>query len=266
MVEAIRPLRTAKENRGLNVEVFGDFTALQIAVAIAATFASAFVRGLAGFGMAIILVPILALALTPIEAVLIINFLALFIGLSELRMFLAHAEKSAWVIGGLVLVTTAPGLIALAATPPDLARLLIALVALSAFIAILLPTREAHMPGPVTTGATGVASGLLTGFAGMPGPPVVPYYVGRKIARQVAKASMLLIFTIAAFAGLVSGYAIGELGWRLLWLAVLLFPAVLLGNWLGAKAFGKVSDTAWRSFVAFTLFAAAIAALVKLLQ
>lgn len=245
--------------------ILDEYNWAQIAVAIAATFASAFVRGLAGFGMAIILVPVLALALTPIEAVLIINFLALFIGLSELRMFLTHAEKSAWIIGGLVLLTTAPGLIVLAATPPDLARLLIALVALSAFLPILLPTREAHMPGPVTTGAAGVASGLLTGFAGMPGPPVVPYYVGRKIAREIAKASMLLIFTIAAFAGLVSGYAIGELEWRLLWMAVLLFPAVLLGNWLGALAFGKVSDVAWRSFVAFVLAAAAIAALAKLL-
>lgn len=245
--------------------ILDEYNWAQIAVAIAATFASAFVRGLAGFGMAIILVPVLALALTPIEAVLIINFLALFIGLSELRMFLTHAEKSAWIIGGLVLLTTAPGLIVLAATPPDLARLLIALVALSAFLLILLPTREAHMPGPVTTGAAGVASGLLTGFAGMPGPPVVPYYVGRKIAREIAKASMLLIFTIAAFAGLVSGYAIGELEWRLLWMAVLLFPAVLLGNWLGALAFGKVSDVAWRSFVAFVLAAAAIAALAKLL-
>lgn len=247
------------------MEVLGSYSWVQIAVAVAATFGSAFVRGLAGFGMAIILVPVLALALTPIEAVLIINFLALFIGLSELKMFITHAEKSAWIIGGLVILTTAPGLIVLASTPPDLARLLIALVALSAFFAILLPVRDPKPPGPVTTGAAGVASGLLTGFAGMPGPPVVPYYVGRRIAREIAKASMLLIFTIAAFAGLVSGYAIGELEWRLLWLAILLFPAVLIGNWLGAKAFGKVSDKVWRSFVAFTLFAAAIAAGIKLL-
>ncbi|MCK0129627.1 sulfite exporter TauE/SafE family protein [Erythrobacter sp. F6033] len=247
------------------MELLASFGWAQIAIAVIATFASAFVRGMAGFGMAILLVPILALALTPIEAVLIINFLALFIGLSELRMFLKHAEKSAWVISGLVLITTAPGLIALAATPPDIARLLIALVALSAFVLILLPTREAKMPGAATTVGAGIISGLLTGFAGMPGPPVVPYYVGRKIAREIAKASMLAIFTVAAFAGLASGYAIGELELRLLWLALLLFPAVLLGNWLGSFAFGKVSDTVWRSFVAFVLAAAALAALVKLL-
>ena len=248
------------------MELLAGYSALQIVVAVLATFASAFVRGLAGFGMAILLVPVLALALSPVEAVLIINFLALFIGASELRMFLAHAEKSAWIIGGLVLLATAPGLMVLAATPPDIARLLIAIVALSAFALVLLPTRSPEVPGPLVTGAAGITSGLLTGFAGMPGPPVVPYYVGRQIPRQVAKASMLLIFTLAALAGLGSGAAIGLLQWHLLWLALMLFPVVLLGNWLGSKAFGKVSDTVWRGFTGFVLGAAALAALVKLLN
>lgn len=248
------------------MEFLAGFTALQIGVAVATAFAAAFVRGLAGFGLAIILVPVLALALTPVEAVLVTNFVALFIGLSEIRRIVRDAEKSALAIGGLVVLTTAPGLILLAATPPDLARFLIALVALSAFAAILLPTRAATVPGKLTTITTGAVTGLLTGFAGMPGPPVVPYYVGRHIPRHTAKASMLLIFTIAALAGLGSGMAIGELRWDQLWLGLLLFPAVLIGNWLGGQAFGKVSDRAWRSFVAFTLFAAAAAALVKLLD
>jgi uncharacterized membrane protein YfcA len=155
-------------------------------------------------------------------------------------------------------------MILLAATPNDVARLMIALVALSAFVAILFPVRDAAQPGAAATGAVGVISGLLTGFAGMPGPPVVPYYVGRRIPREVAKASMLLIFTLAALAGIGSGLAIGALEWRLLGLAVLLFPTVLIGNWLGVKAFGRISDTAWRSFVGLTLGAAALAALVKL--
>ncbi|WP_128891327.1 sulfite exporter TauE/SafE family protein [Erythrobacter sp. HKB08] len=248
------------------MEILAGFTAVQIAAALAATFVSAFVRGLAGFGMAILLVPILALALSPVEAVLVTNVLALMIGLSEIRTILREAEKSALVIGGLVLVATLPGLVALASTPENLARFLIALVALSAFAAILLPQRGAAQPGPLVTGAVGISSGLLTGFAGMPGPPVVPYYVGRAIPRVTAKASMLLIFTIASFAGLSSGVAIGVMEWRLLLFGLMLFPAVLVGNWLGAKAFGKVNDALWRGFVAFTLAAAAIAALVKLLQ
>jgi hypothetical protein len=245
------------------VDIAG-FSLIQLGVAVIATLVASFVRGVTGFGMAIVLVPVLALALTPVESVLLVNFLGLFIGLTEIRQFLAHAERSAWIISGLVLLATAPGLVALAATPPEIARLLIAMVALSAFGAIMLPRRSADAPGTAVTGAVGIGAGLLTGFAGMPGPPVVPYYVGRHIPREVAKASMLLIFTVACVAGLGSGAALGILEWQLLVLSLLLFPLVMLGNWLGTHAAGKVSDKAWRAFTGVVLGATALVAILKL--
>ena len=60
-------------------------TPVQLGVALAATLAAAFVRGLAGFGMAILLVPVLALAIPPREAVVVANWLGLLIGLVGLR-------------------------------------------------------------------------------------------------------------------------------------------------------------------------------------
>jgi len=247
------------------VEFLAGFNALQIAVAVAATFGAAFIRGLTGFGFGILLVPILALALTPVEAVLAINTMAGLLALTEIRLILREAERSAFVIGALVVLATAPGLMLLDVTPPGLARFLIALIALSAFFAILLPKRSATQPGAITTGAVGLSAGVLTGFAAMPGPPVVPYYVGRDIPRMTAKASMIGIFGIAAIAGIGSGAAIGVLEWRIVVLGLALFPLVLLGNWAGSLAFGKVSDPAWRACVGVVLGAAAIAALVKLL-
>lgn len=246
------------------MELLAGFTAAQIAVALAATLGAAFIRGLTGFGFGILLVPILALALSPVEAVLAINIMAGLLALTEIRLILREAEQSAAIIGGLVLLATAPGLMLLDATPRDLARLLIALIALSAFFAILLPKRGAERPGGWTTGMVGVSAGLLTGFAAMPGPPVVPYYVGRDIPRITAKASMVGIFGVAALAGIGSGAAIGVLEWRLVVLGLALFPLVLLGNWLGSLAFGKVSDPVWRACVGVVLGAAAVAALVKL--
>ena len=240
-----------------------DYTVLQIAAALLAAFGSAFVRGLTGFGMAILLVPILALALSPIEAVLLTNFLSVFIGLSEIRRLLRGAERSAWVIIALVAVTTPIGLYLLSVTGPDLARVVIAFIALSAFAAILLPRRGALDHHPATTTGVGVLSGLMTGYAGMPGPPVVPYYVGRDIPREVAKASMMLIFTCASTAGLASGAALGVLEWPQMVLAVLLFPAVLLGNWLGNGASGRIEDRTWRICVGLVLGGAAAAALWK---
>lgn len=246
------------------MEFLAGFSALQIAVAAIATLGAAFVRGLTGFGFGILLVPVLALAITPVEAVLALNIMAGLLALSEIGYVLREAERSALTIGVLVLLATLPGLVLLDATPPALARLLIALVALSAFVAVLLPRRTAQEPGLLTTGLTGISAGLLTGFAAMPGPPVVPYYVGRHLPRQTAKASMIGIFGVAAMAGVGSGAALGVLEWRIVFLGLALFPLVVLGNWLGSLAFGKVSDQAWRIFVGVVLAAAALAALVKL--
>lgn len=248
------------------MNVFAAFTLEQIAAAVIATFIAAIIRGLAGFGLAIMLVPILALALSPIEAVLTTNVIALAMGIGELKDHLRNAEKSALAISLMVLVTTAPGLWLLGQTPVPLARLIIAVLAILAFFIVLLPVRDAETPSTPITLGVGALSGLCTGFAGMPGLPVAPYYIGRDIPRQTAKASMLLVFTISAFAGLVAGAARGVLEWRLGVFGLMLFPIVLIGNYLGSLVFGKISDKVWRSFVALLLGATAIAALLKLLQ
>ena len=239
----------------------------QLAVALIAALAAAFVRGLAGFGMAILLVPVLGLAIPPTEAVVTANWLGIFIGLVGLRAMLGASERSAFVIGGLAMVATPLGVWLLSVTDPALARLLIALVALVAFALVLLPKRpDGHRPSGIETGGTGIACGVLTGFAGMPGVPVVPFYLRRQLAPQLARASMMTIFLATSVAGVSSAMALQVATWRELLLASLLFPAVLAGNWLGNKAFGKVSDAAWRTFVGVVLGLSALAALWRLVQ
>lgn len=246
--------------------MIAGFTPLAIAVALVAAMASAFVRGLAGFGMAILLVPVLGFAIPPAEAVVVSSFLGLMIGLKDIRPSLAHAESSARTISLLAVLATPLGLWLLSITAPAPARLLIALVALAAFLGVLFPLREPEEPGRVTTWATGIASGLLTGFAGMPGPPVAPYYLGRRIPPAIARASMMTIFMATSLAAIVSAMALKVATWRACALALLLFPPVLLGDWLGHRAFGRVSDRAWRLFTGCVLGAAAAGALIKLAQ
>ncbi|MEQ1541527.1 MAG: sulfite exporter TauE/SafE family protein [Novosphingobium sp.] len=239
----------------------------QLALALLATLAAAFVRGLAGFGMAILLVPVLGLAVPPREAVVVANWLGLLIGLVGLRAIIGQSERSAFTISALAVLATPLGVWLLAVTEPALARLLIALIALGSFVLVLLPKRTAeHLPGAAETGATGLMSGVLTGFAGMPGPPVVPYYLRRAIPPQLARASMMTIFLATSAAGVVSALALKVATWREPALAGALFPAVLLGNWLGHKAFGRIGDAAWRAFTGAVLGVSALAALWRLVQ
>ena len=242
-------------------------TPLQIGIALFATLAAAFVRGLAGFGLAILLVPVLGLAVPPREAVVVANWLGLLIGLVGLKKIIGASERSAFQIAGVATLATPFGVWLLAATDPALARLAIALIALGSFVLVLLPKRPAHhQPSVVETGSTGVVSGILTGFAGMPGPPVIPYYLRREIPVHLARASMMTIFFATSLAGVVSASVLGVATLREPLLAALLFPAVLLGNWLGSRAFGRISDRVWRLFTGAVLGLSALAALWKLLQ
>ena len=238
---------------------------LLMAGAAAMTFGAAYIRGLTGFGMAIILVPLLGLIVTPGEAVVLGILLQMLIGPVGLKIIYADADrKSALTIAAFAMLATPIGIWLLIETSPDVARSLIAAIAIGAFLLVLLPQRPGFIPGPKETAVTGIASGILTGFAAMPGPPVVPYYLRQQIEPARARASMMLVFFATAIAGTISSFALGLASWRLVWLSILLSPPMLLGNWLGAKSFGKVSETLWRSVVAVTLGLAGMSAVVRL--
>ena len=242
-------------------------TPAALAFAASAAFVAAFIRGLAGFGMAILLVPLLGLMVLPVEAVIVSNLLGLLIGLTGLRTTWDAADRrSALTIGVLAMAATPFGLALLHAIDPAWARVLIALVAVLAFVLVLLPPRpDGHRPHRAEVAATGLSAGLLTGFAGMPGPPVVPFYLRQAIPAARARASMLLVFLATSLASSVAGLAMGMAGMRHGVLALVLFGPIWLGNRLGAMAFGRVSDRAWRWLVALLLGASGTVALVRLI-
>ncbi|NYF31520.1 TSUP family transporter [Sphingopyxis chilensis] len=241
---------------------------LTLAGAAAMTFGAAYVRGLTGFGMAIILVPLLGLIIAPGEAVVLGILLQLLIGPVGLKVIMADADRSTAIpIALLAMLATPVGMFALDATTPDVARLLITLIAVGAFVAVLLPKQpEGHRPGRIAIAGTGIASGILTGFAAMPGPPVVPFYLRRHLEPKVARASMMLIFFATAIAGTLAALWVGIATWRLFILALVLFLPMWLGNRIGGRHFGSVPPHVWQAMVAVVLGVAAVSAVVRILN
>jgi uncharacterized protein len=238
--------------------LLGGLSLSTLAIALSLVFGASVVRGLTGFGLAIILVPLLGLIVEPAEAVVISILLQLLAGPIGLKRILADGERSTASVISIAAVAATPfGVWLLSVTPPDVARLSIALIALAAFGMMFVPAKEGAIPGRKESVVTGIAAGLLTGFASMPGPPVVPFYLRRKL---------LMVFFATAFAGTIASFALGVASLHLLWLSILFYPALYLGTRLGEMAFGKVSEAAWRSFVGLTLGLAGIAAVLRLLQ
>src|SRR3546814_5211934 len=94
------------------------------------TFGAAYVRGLTGFGMAIILVPLLGLIIPPAQAVVLGILLQLLIGPVGLGLIHADADRATALPIGLIAMATTPiGMAVLGVTRPDVARLLITAVA-----------------------------------------------------------------------------------------------------------------------------------------
>jgi uncharacterized protein len=231
------------------------------------TFGAAAIRGVTGFGMAIILVPLLGLVIRPDEAVVLAIFLQLLIGPVGLpRIARESDKKSALLIAAAAVSSTPFGVWALMHTAPDLARILIAAIAIGAFLLLFVSRKAVHVPGLPATVLTGLAAGILTGFAAMPGPPVVPYYIRPAFTPATARASMMLIFFATAICGTLSSVLLGLGEMRIAWLSLLLFLPMLLGNWVGGLAFGKVKPALWRGLVAVLLGAAGFSAVVRLVS
>jgi len=243
--------------------MFG-FAIEAVIVALLAAMAAGFVRGLAGFGLSVVLVPVLQLAIAPSAAVLI-GLISLFlIGLTDVGRIRRDADRSAIPITLLALACMPLGLWALVALPPEWARVLIALVSLGAFVLVVVPLGKVAMPRRPAMALSGFFTGFFGGFAGMPGPGMAPFYLRGRLEPRQARASMMAIFLVVTplSAAVFVWQGIG--GLPELELAALLFPAVLLGDWFGHRAFGRVTQGQWQLATALVLGGAALGALYKL--
>ena len=159
---------------------------------------------------------------------------------------------------------TALGLWALVALPPEWARVLIALVSLGAFVLVVVPLGKVVMPRKPAMALSGIATGFFGGFAGMPGPGMAPFYLRGRLAPAAARASMMAIFLVVTPLSAIFFIALGVGTWREAALALALLPAVLVGDWLGHRAYGRVTQAQWQVATAGVLGAAALGALWKL--
>lgn len=243
--------------------MFG-FAPEAIAIALATAIAAGFVRGLAGFGLSVVLVPVLQLAIDPSSAVLI-GIVSLFlVGLTDIGRIRRDADRSVVPILVIALAAMPVGLGALVTLPQDWARVLIALVSLGAFVLVLVPLGKARLPRKAALGLSGLATGFFGGFAGMPGPGMAPFYLRGDLSAASARASMMAIFVVLTPLSAVFFIALGIGSWREAALAAALFPAVLIGDWLGHRAYGRVTARQWQVSTALVLGGAALGALAKL--
>ena len=219
-------------------------------------------RGFTGFGFGLAAVPLLSLIMVPARAVPIVLLLQFCVSVAGLRDALRSCDwRSILLLALGAAVATPLGVWGLAMLPASPVRLAIALVVVAGAAVLAWGFRMAAAPRGWRVLPFGVVCGLFNGLAGIPGPPIIAFYLASPVPSGVGRASMIVFFLMTSVLGLVPLAWFGLLDGGSVVGAAVGLPAVLFGSWLGAVLYGRSADHHYRRVaLGFLLAMAALSA------
>lgn len=236
--------------------------ALQVALAfgILALIAHV-VKGLTGFGPAIVFVSIGSLFYDPMDVIVLASLLDVIGGIYLLYLnpeFLRNREY--WVPIGLLMVTGAVfGSLMLSLVSASLfeyvfgtAIIMISLWFISGRSELNKESDEAHELGALD-GIIGVFSGFCGGFVGMGGPPLVAY-LGNKFDKKLFRAIIIPVFTMSTISRVLTYSYLGMFDSGNLWIYLFAPLGVVIGNHIGNHFFEDVRQKWFVILIGLILF------------
>ena len=91
-------------------------------------------------------------------------------------------------------------------------------------------------------------SGLINGFVGLGGPPLVIYMLALKQSAAVQRANILVFMAITSVLVLGSTFIGGGVTLENSFLGMLTAPFQIAGGWLGARLFLKLPTELFKKF------------------
>jgi uncharacterized membrane protein YfcA len=232
-------------------------TTATLAILFFGAFAGGFVSGLAGFGTALMALAIWLYALPPSLAVPLVLICSIIAQTSTLPSIWKSIDfRLVWpfLIGGVAGVPL--GTLMIAQADPDVFKLSIG-VLLLVFPAALYFNRAPIAPkfgGRAADGIVGFAGGILGGLAGLSGPLPILWANMRGWGKDERRALFQTFNWTILTASLCLQAGSGLIDAEVLKLALLAFPATLVGAWIGARTYHGLSDQNFRDLVLGLLF------------
>lgn len=222
---------------------------VQAAIAVVVILLAGLVRGITGFGGAMVMAPSLSLVIHPVTAVVIALALESAAAVTMLPQALRRVKWGVILPIGLMAVLTIPvGGWLLGTIDREIARRVIAgMVVLFAGLMAL----GWRYPGPTrlpVSLALGGLSGVLIGATSMGGPPVILYLLAGPDPIDQTRANLIVFITLLSAVGLAILAALGVASWTDgAWCAALA-PLYLGATIVGARLYGCFDERAFRRF------------------
>jgi uncharacterized membrane protein YfcA len=205
---------------------------------LAAALFGGIVRGYSGFGFALAAMPILTIAIPPVQAVPVVFPLEFAIGVLTLPMEHSNVDWRVlkWLALG-ALLGTPIGVTVVALLPTELTRLLLGLAVGAAVIRAWKQDSTPTAQKNTKLAAIGFLSGCLNGGTGMSGPPVIVSLLGSEMPMHKARATLIAFIAMSAGFGILMSVFKGAYTADILLTSLIMSPAVALGCGLGVAAF-----------------------------
>lgn len=232
----------------------------------AAAFVAGVVRGFAGFGTAMVFLPVAAQVVDPVWAIMV-NMVMDGIGpLPAIPAALRNGhprDLARLVVGTMVMLPV--GLAVLFWIDPQVFKLGVSLVSLTMLVLLIGGLRYRGPMTPPLIYATGGLAGLLGGSVGIPGPPVILLYMASPHPAAVIRANnmaYLFFFDLLMIAGFL---ITGKLTYEPLMLGLVTALPYLLGNMLGWWIFRPGYERLYRMTAYLIIAASALSGLASVL-
>ena len=227
------------------------------AVLVTALFLGHFVKGITGFGGAVVSIPILSFAFPPASAIAIVLICELVIG-----AYLSWTVRKDFIPGavgllvGSAVVGQIIGVQIQKQLDPDTVRLCIAVMV--ALLAIRLLTQKTtaavapHKPNAIVGLIAGATSGATGGLVGSSGPPAV-FYTASYFEKEKGRAVLIIYLFVATITLLIGFFQQGMVEQDIISYSIVGVIVSLFAAYLGSKAVAYVSQTQFNRGVAALL-------------
>lgn len=224
-----------------------------------AAFVGGMVRGFSGFGTAMIFLPIAALFVPPLWAIMILITMDLFgpVPLLPRAMRDARRRDLALLVGFAALFVPV-GLWLLSVIAAETYRYIISLLALTLVVCLLAGLRYRGLPGARLVSATGAVAGVSGGLAGVPGPPVILLYMASSLPVAAVRANMLLFLFLIDWVLLAVIALRGEAALVPLLIGLVFVVPNALGNLAGQAIFDPARAGVYRGVAYAIVVASAV--------
>lgn len=224
-----------------------ELTALDTVLVAGTAFFAGLMRGFSGFGAALTIAPVLALAVGPRTAIPAILIVMLVTSIQLVPRAWNSADWKTVIplsVGGAIGIPI--GVWLLVVVDQELIRRSISATVTFFAILMLIGWRYRGSVKPAFSAIAGGLGGFISGAAAAGGPAVIMFLLAGPESAARNRAAIILYFLFTQGVALVVYWFGGLMTAKTLWVALPMLPTLILGTWVGEKCFGKASDQLYR--------------------